>query len=159
MIIKQKILGVGPPRTGTTSLYYALSLLGYDCLHYASRLEQISKFDACTEVRFDYRVLCETYPQSKFIFTTRDISSWLTSCKAHHHKRKPDWNPFWNDPDQWIDYYYQRHNMLADMIRDGLQILIFNVTAGDGWPQLCDYLDIGVPNRQYPHENSSEPIF
>lgn len=155
MKVKHKILGVGPPRTGTSSLYSALKVLGYNCLHYATYIYQINMYDACTEVRFDYKDLCELYDRPRFIFTTRKFDSWIKSCNAHYPKVRPEWNPFWSKPEKWADYYQKRHIMLANMINDGCDTLLFNVTEGDGWTKLCDFLKVDVPDCEYPHENRS----
>lgn len=155
MKTKQKILGVGLPRTGTSSLESALKILGYNCLHYATYIYQINMYDACVEVRFDYKELCNLYDQPKFIFTTRKFDSWIRSCRAHYPKVRPEWNPFWNEPGKWAEYYEKRHAMLVEMINVGLDPLIFDVNEGDGWAKLCKYLNEDLPNCAYPHENRS----
>ena len=98
-----KVIGVGGPRTGTTSLKLALEMLGYNkCYHmkellnnpdqvvYWEELFQTGKTDfetlfdgyqAITDFpgHLNYKALYEQYPDAKFILTDRDPESWYQS--------------------------------------------------------------------------------
>jgi tetratricopeptide (TPR) repeat protein len=89
---KEKIFGIGLSRTGTTTLAAALTLLGFDTLHWLNPLtrEMISGddlpiFDAFTDApvsaRFEY--FYSLFPNSKVIFTPRPFDSWVASMSSH----------------------------------------------------------------------------
>ncbi len=93
---KEKIFGIGLSRTGTTTLAAALTLLGFDTLHWSNPLtcEVISDadlpiFDAFTDtplsVRFEF--LYFLFPNSKFILTTRPFDSWVASMSCLWRKQ------------------------------------------------------------------------
>jgi hypothetical protein len=101
-----QVIGVGGPRTGTSSLKVALEILGYDkCYHMKELLNQPDQvhywrtlFDTGStdfEALFDgyqastdfpgclaYKALMEKYPDAKFIFTDRDPDEWYTSIST-----------------------------------------------------------------------------
>lgn len=98
-----KVIGVGGPRTGTSSLKVALEILGYDkCYHMKELLnspEQVhfwhslfktgktdfetlfEGYQATTDFPgcLAYQALWEQYPDAKFILTERDAEQWHTS--------------------------------------------------------------------------------
>ncbi|MEZ4994228.1 MAG: sulfotransferase [Saprospiraceae bacterium] len=98
-----KVIGVGGPRTGTSSLKVALEILGYQkCYHMKELLNQPEKvhlwrtlfdtgstdFDAIFEGYqassdfpgyLAYKALWKQYPDARFILTERDAEKWHTS--------------------------------------------------------------------------------
>jgi hypothetical protein len=106
IMFKGKIFGIGYPKTGTTSLHFALNSLGYKSLHEPMdflelvmmkgiyRFPKTSKcgnknnrgvkWDAITDfgATFYYQLDTE-YPDSKFILTTRDTDKWWKSWIGH----------------------------------------------------------------------------
>lgn len=72
-----KILSIGLPRTGSYSLCKSLNLLKFSCIHYPRKIQDHS---AATEVVFDYSLLEKEFPNSLYIYTKRDLDSWMTSC-------------------------------------------------------------------------------
>lgn len=89
---KPKLFGIGLSKTGTTTLAAALTLLGFNTLHWFNPLtcELISEadipiFDAFTETPFGRRGerYYNLFPNSKFILTTRPFESWLASLCRH----------------------------------------------------------------------------
>ena len=103
-----KIFCIGYPKTGTTSLMSACSLLGFkqgkywsefidwyhigrnvpDVLSDASFLKYVESYEAFADWPFHciYRELYELYPQARFILTTRGSKSWKLSEQHHHLK-------------------------------------------------------------------------
>ena len=91
-----KIFGIGLSKTGTTSLFAALSILGYRAETYRHLRERslnewfkgdfshdyLSELDAVTDLPIGafYPALDIRYPGSKFILTTRNKTDWLESC-------------------------------------------------------------------------------
>lgn len=146
-----KILGIGLPRTGTYSLATAFNFLGYATKHYPETIEDIAKYQACSEVRFEPKNLLKKYPNSKFVYTTRNIDDWLKSCRKHSLHHKAEWNPFWLNPNDWIKIYEEKLRKIEGMPN----LLIMNVCQGEGWEKLCPFLGVEAPNKTFPFLNQS----
>ncbi|REL32553.1 sulfotransferase family protein [Thalassotalea euphylliae] len=72
---------IGLPRTATTSICVTMLALGYKTAHTAylqSCLDE-AQVIADTPVFCDYQALDKHYPNSKFIYLTRDLDKWLPS--------------------------------------------------------------------------------
>jgi hypothetical protein len=186
-----KIFGIGLSRTGTSSLTKALNLLGLRVIHYPSdvityqelshgnyKLSILEKYDGITDivcspffVQFD-----QTYPNSKFILTIRDIESWLVSLESHWASREDYLSHDKTDirsnivrfyravtyginsfSKQRLEYVYQRHEIEVReyFVNRPESLLIINITAGDGWQKLCKFLDLPNPEQPFPWENAS----
>ena len=112
-----KLLCAGLSKTGTTSLYEALTALGYRSVHYDTvrlrdvvmgknslpNLKVYDDFDAVLDLpsAFFYEELLAAYPKSKIILTIRDEEKWWKSIERHFNVRSPvhrhDENEFsWN---------------------------------------------------------------
>lgn len=92
-----KIFGIGLSKTGTTSLYEALAILGYRTITNRHMRTQgltrwfegdfthdyFAEIDAATDLPIAtyFRELDRRYPNSKFILTVRDPESWASSLK------------------------------------------------------------------------------
>jgi hypothetical protein len=48
------------------------------------------------------------------------------------------------------------HNERVRQEVDPARLLVIDVTAGQGWPELCSFLDIPIPNVPFPHSNITE---
>ena len=135
-----KVVGIGLPKTGTTSLGYCFRRLGYKHRTYDmdlalkvkrnkvdEALSEAEKFEAFEDWPWFaiYRELDQKFPNSKFILTLRkDTATYVASLKGHHERegiRNKDFvKPYWWDevfgvePSDW-DYEksalrYERHN-------------------------------------------------
>lgn len=110
-----KVFGIGLSRTGTTSLSRALSILGYNTGHWKrnGRILSWPEFyilDAATDISCSARFesLYYTFEGSKFIYTTRDIESWIDSMKRHTDSdtpkelwRRSSQSRFWSGKNNW----------------------------------------------------------
>ncbi|XPF96398.1 sulfotransferase family protein [Colwellia sp. RE-S-Sl-9] len=78
-----KIFVLGLPRTGTTSICSTLLSLNYCVAHTAYTQTTFDKANAIadTPIFNDYKALHQHYPNSKFIYLTRDAQKWLPSIK------------------------------------------------------------------------------
>ena len=179
-----KIFGIGLSKTGTTSLANALQLLGCSTkdnmgvvTYVAGDLSSIDlgtidAFEALTDTPIPsfYRELDARYPGSKFILTVRDSDGWLTSCKKQFNPRFAqlqsdahrrlfvdlygtdvfDAESFANGYDRFVrgvrEYFKNR-------TRD---LLIIDVTAGEGWEKLCAFLGQPVPDIAFPKANVTQ---
>jgi Sulfotransferase domain len=181
---RARIFAIGLNKTGTSSLHEALEILGYTGLHFAGpeRAALIRRaieeerpllhyldpgYDAFsdTPVTTYFWLADVQYPGSKFILTVRDVDEWLDSRRRHVEKNQeraaagayagkflevhlPAW-----------EHEYRRHE---GMVRSYFahrpdDLLVFDVTAGEGWEPLCDFLGLPVPQRPFPWENRYTP--
>jgi hypothetical protein len=98
-----KVFCIGHFKTGTTSYSSAAALHGLVDLHfdreYVAELNEAGHavawkgrpWDSMSNVNeVEYEELDELYPGSKFVLTTRDVSSWLRSIKKHMEQQ---WSP------------------------------------------------------------------
>lgn len=91
---EQKIICIGLPKTGTTSLHHAFEILGLRSVHWPHdpstvdelrkgiyRLTILEEHDAISDVPVPsiFPQLDRAFPGSKFILTTRDKPDWLRS--------------------------------------------------------------------------------
>lgn len=135
-----KVVGIGLPKTGTTTLGYCFRRFGFkhrtfdmDLAYQVKRnnlapaMDEATKFETFEDWPWFeiYRELDQTFPNSKFILTLRkDTERYVSSLKRHHERegiRKEGFvKPyFWDEvhgvePAAW-DYEksaqrYQRHN-------------------------------------------------
>jgi len=135
-----KVVGVGLPKTGTTTLGYCFRRFGFKHRtfdmdlavqlkrnNFGPVLKEAERYETFEDWPWFeiYRELDERFPNSKFILTLRkDTETYVTSLKGHHEREgirndgfvKPHW---WNEvhgvePNAW-DYEksaqrYERHN-------------------------------------------------
>lgn len=77
-----KIFGIGLSRTGTRSCWQLMKTLGFKSIHLPVSMQQIELFSFANEttVAARFEELGRLYPNSKFIYTTRDREEWVASC-------------------------------------------------------------------------------
>jgi len=107
-----KIFGIGFYKTGTTSLFEALRILGYSTVNGDTpdsypgaddgvtlirqidagdcRLPTFEMFDAFTDNPYFriWREIHSMYPEARYILTTREESAWIASCVKFFHDRR-----------------------------------------------------------------------
>jgi len=78
-----RVFIIGLPRTGTTSTCAAMLELGFTVAHtaYTQKSFDNAQVIADTPVFCDYKQLDHFYPDSKFIYLTRQPEQWLPSIK------------------------------------------------------------------------------
>lgn len=106
------------------------------------------------------------HPGSKFIFTTRSMDSWLKSIEKHVkrtpnlkqlRKENPDnlWLSF--DTEFWIKTYQSHHKDVYDYFKSREEdLLVFDITNGDRWEKLCDFLELDIPSVAFPEVNTAK---
>lgn len=183
-LVKPKIFGIGLNKTGTSSLHHALERLGYVSLHYAGpkRAALIKRainegkpllhyidprYDAFsdTPVTYYFDLADVQYPGSRFILTVRDLDAWLDSRRRHverNQQRKAAGEyhgKFLNvTPDDWTrEYRRHERRVLSYFAERPNDLLVFDVTGGDGWEPLCAFLGHAVPDEPFPWRNKYRP--
>jgi hypothetical protein len=144
----------------------------------ALRLEKIARRDAFTDspIPLFYRELDAAFPGSKFILTIRDRESWLDSCQNHHvwpgnhiqgtfvpglplvrtqlmlHKNLYGSERF--DRDGFTASYESHRRSVLDFFAERpADLLVIDLCGGEGWEQLCPFLNKPVPDRPFPRLN------
>ena len=176
-----KIFGIGLSKTGTTSLARALEILGYrtrDCMGVtryrqgdltAIDLEEIDRYDAFTDTPIPsfYRELDQRYPGSRFILTVREEEPWLASCRKqfterHAEKHNPATRALFEDlygTDVFDEARFREgYRRFVAGVREYFKdrpddLLVIDVTAGEGWEKLCAFLNKPVPDLPFPRAN------
>jgi hypothetical protein len=177
-----KVVGIGLPKTGTTSLGYCLRRFGYKHQTYDMDLAAKVKRNQIDEVMKEaekhesfedwpwfmlYKEFDQTFPNSKFILTTRkDTATYVRSLQGHHEREgirradfvKPHWwdEVFGVEPADWdYDYSarrYEQHNRaVLDYFAGRTDLLVVCWENGDGWAQLSRFLNKRIPNEPFPH--------
>ncbi len=174
-----KILGIGMPRTGTTSLWRALCLLGYKSVHLPQEpISALHKYDAGCDVTITmvYKELDLRFPGSKFILTVRDMPAWLASmewllnAQDRGEKAPAGWvarrthlamrirREFYKREDFETEHFRRLHLAHLEDVREYFKdrpgdLLTMDICAGDGWEKLCPFLGKPVPDESFPNLN------
>lgn len=175
---RTKVFGIGFQKTGTTSLGRALELLGYrmhgvfgfldpDIAENAlpQAIELAQTHDAFQDNPWSvlYQELDAEFPGSKFILTERPTDQWIESVVRHFGTRSEpmrewiygDGRPRGNEQ-LYVDRYERHNREVRAYFQDRPDdLLIMNVTNGEGWETLCPFLGIDVPKQAFPHRNST----
>ena len=174
-----RVFNIGLNRAGTTSLTSALNVLGVPTVHYLdgdTRLfDQIranQKRGRLLLDRFDPKIrgfsdfaghyffatLDRQYPGSKFILTVREMEAWLESraWKVRRNQQRENYRyGFLNvNKEGWRkereNYEAQLTRYFANRPGDFLKI---DIAAGEGWDELCAFLDLEPPEEAFPHHH------
>jgi len=177
-----KVFGIGLNKTGTSSLKRALVTLGYDHCTIRGQLTQkffnnsfnqifnfAENFDSFEDWPWPlmYRQVFEKYGETaRYVLTRRSSAdAWLESLKAHTLVTNPHNNPrkkiFGFDYPHGAEAqhitFYESH--LSDVRKyfaaQGASHLLCEVCweDGDGWKEVCDFLEQPVPDVPFPHAN------
>lgn len=174
------IVGVGFQKTGTSTLREALKILGYKVKDTSRRplipilkgkwhrvLSLLQNYDAVEDTPWFmiYKELDRLVPNSKFILTIRDEESWYNSVKKHIGDLRSA-NHEWiygrgkglpKDDRENTIAVYKRHNqgVLEYFKNRPDDLLILDFTKGDGWEELCCFLNREIPEKPFPHSNKT----
>ncbi|WP_404355956.1 inositol monophosphatase family protein [Methylotuvimicrobium sp. KM1] len=180
-----KIFCIGLSKTGTTSLAAALEILGFrtkdnlGVTHYSSGdlessvdLSIIDEYDAFTDTPIPsfYRELDARYPNAKFILTVRELNPWLISCKKQFNQRATEkrddatnhlFNDIYDSPffdEEKFTTGYQRFvNEALDYFKNRPDdLLVIDISAGEGWDKLCSFLNKPIPDLPFPKSNVTQ---
>lgn len=165
---------------GYTIVHYPTDETTFSELTQANyRFSLLNYFDGITDITVApfFPQLDRLYPGSKFILTIRDKATWLDSLENHWAKK-----PLFDDhPDNEIKMQLRRFLRLATYgtyrfsrermsyvfdqhLRTVKQyfanrpddLLIMNISAGDGWEKLCHFLNKPViENEPFPYAKSA----
>ncbi|MBU2877384.1 sulfotransferase family protein [Aliiglaciecola lipolytica] len=119
-----------------------------------------------------WKELADYYPQGKVILTVRDADKWFESTSETIHSsafagfiknspfgemvQKTVWDIMENRMDDrkyMIDFFNNRTAEIIDYIAPE-RLLVYKVS--EGWEPLCNFLDIPVPDTEFPRINSRD---
>ena len=172
-----KIFGIGMPRTGTSSLHDAFKILNIKSFHFPQQLLHFLNYEAAVDVStaFCYKTLDVFFPDAKFIYTKRNIDSWLKSMFNYYQKVvNIQTNPFNDkinkilfnktkfydtDYDDFKKGYEKHHFDVLSYFKDRPNdFLLIDIIEGDGWEKLCKFLNCDIPDVAFPNTNSLKDI-
>jgi hypothetical protein len=165
-----KIFIIGLPRTGTTSICSAMLDLGYTVAHtaYTQKTFEQAQVIADTPIFNDYQLLDKYYPNSKFIYLSRDSKKWTPSIqqllnRMHTNlvrtdggfntfiKRcyKKSFSPFNLENinnDIFLSQCYQQHFTTAQhyFSTRKTDFLTINISEEDSYQKLLTFLNIEI---------------
>jgi len=174
---------IGWPKTGTTSITEALRILGLFSWHFAPwiiGLDRLTTTNVSPVIDFDcindytavsdlpvcalFKELDQAFPGSLFIFTTRPVESWsesmISMCdRIVRNYKMVDSVMQWahstaNLSKEIIRARYLRHEReVFQYFGDRKDLLVIDVSCGNPWPALCDFLGLPQPDVPFPHLN------
>jgi len=136
------IYGIGLPKTGTTTLKKALEILGVEA-EVGDYVHFLPKWDG------------------KLILTTRfNTYTWINSVmgwdRSHEFsegiitQRLKMYGS--SRPEQYWMYIYNHHLRTCSKLPNCLVVCWEN---GDGWKELCEFLNVPIPDVPFPHLNKN----
>lgn len=172
-----KIFSIGLSRTGAVTLNEALTMLGYRAHLVADGEEdlqgELADFDAYTHTPLAalYKELDERFPNSKFILTVRaNREGWLNSCEKLFSliakqseasikvlMRTYGTNVF--DREVFNTAYERHMENVMEYFKDRHDdLLILDITSGEGFEKLCPFLGKPILNQPMPRRNTMESL-
>ncbi|KAF2084896.1 hypothetical protein K490DRAFT_48111 [Saccharata proteae CBS 121410] len=177
-----KVLCLGMPRTGTSSLRDALAMLGYQPHHFREMMleweREIPLWSEALEAK--YYGKCKPYGREEFdkllgeydcvednpsVLFAEDLIKAYPEAKVILTNRDVDkWavsmkntifktrDSIHNDPDTVKAVFNNHYKKIREMTPKD-QLL--ELHFGDGWEPLCKFLGVPVPDTPWPHSNDS----
>lgn len=178
MRTKTKVFGIGFHKTGTTSLARALYILGYNVtgyfgVHdpdiartvYDQAQSRARRYDAVQDTPWPvlYKELDQWFPGSKFILTIRAPEPWMRSVKKHFKRHRipaHEWIYGVSTAAGHESTYIQRFQEHNRDVMEYFQgrpddLLVMDVTKGEGWKELCPFLGVDEPPFGFPVANAA----
>lgn len=168
-----KVFGIGLGRTGTHTLSWMLSRLGWRTAHGLPEPEDYERFDAVTDTpTYLYLSTIDIrFPSCKFVLTARPLSDWLCSIKARfdamrdtaRNNRLKCYSCVAYD-EQRLKQIHERHNSFVAWYRDRyiaperfltIDLCDRSIPDFEKWRLLCRFLGVAVPNLKLPVLNAS----
>ena len=177
-----KVFGIGLNKTGTSSLKQALITLGYNhCTlrgqmthkffnnSFGQIFKTVEEFDSFEDWPWPlmYQQVFEKYGENaRYILTRRKSSgAWLESLKAHTLGTNPQNNPrkkifgfeYPHGAEAQHIAFYENHlrEVRKFFANQNASHVLCEVCwdEGDGWQEICGFLNEPVPHTLFPHVN------
>jgi hypothetical protein len=171
-----KIFIVGLPRTGTTSICSTMLELGFSVAHtaYTQKTFERANVIADTPIFNDFELLDKHYPNSQYIYLTRESQKWIPSIRQlllrmYENVVRDDggfnpiikrcyteiFSPFTLDNinnDEFLLACYEQHkqNVIEYFAQQKRQLLIIDISNDNDYPALVDFL--GMKEQHETHK-------
>lgn len=176
---KNKVIGIGFHKTGTSTLEVILSKLGYNVLgvrkdlapnlfnnDIESVLKVTEEYDAFQDNPWPllYKELDTKYPNSKFILTIRDEKKWINSVVNHFggaHTEMRRWiygigHPKGNEK-IYLEKYNSHNNDILTYFKERKEdLLIVDWSKESSWERICNFLEEPILDEEIPHANKGD---
>ncbi len=180
--MRPRVFGIGLNKTGTSSFHEAMTLLGYQSLHWGgppvrqaveaardSGCPLLSNLDPAFDAFSDilplaqgFALLDEQYPGSHFVLTVRPVEQWIASRRRHveiNLRRKAageyDGDFLLVDEEGWRAEWTDHVTQVRRHFDGRPDFLEVDFTSGAGWSPLCQLLGVVEPDAPFPWVNSS----
>lgn len=142
------ILGLGLPRTGTTTLRAALKILDVpfengDLVHFRNDWDE-----------FGYYILTERESPETWARSVIKRTSQVSDKNYIRNTRLAIYGAEEFQP--WFIHVYNKHNDLVKKLIPKDRLLVVSWDNGDGWNELCEFLGVPIPDAKFPHKNKSK---
>ena len=173
-LLGMKRLGWVSQRKGHTDslgqpISSALLLRDWQAKNTAHLADVASRYDILEDLPWPlvYGEMAEAFPDARFVLTRRSSPDlWLASMAKHQSGRG---GGQWDETMTQIygsarasadtaSYHatYESHNAdVADYFAGTGRLLEVCWEEGDGWPELCQFLGLAIPDEPFPHSNTA----
>ena len=173
-----KIFGIGLPKSGSTSLKHALWELGFKKggMHkFGDPEAEVFISDGMLLPKDKYKSLDVKYPDAKFILTVREspevwydsVDRWARMPRRSNpmgliNQRKSMYGLEMPERKSFISQYVDHCTGVMDYFMtkygdDALsKILLVCWEDGHGWKELCDFLQVPIPDKPFPHKRKNK---
>jgi Sulfotransferase domain len=182
---RPRIFCIGLNKTGTSSFHEAMTILGFESLHFggsdvhnrvlaaieagAPLLSNLDpRFDAFSDIGLLSRrfvMLDRQYPGSRFVFTVRPVEEWIDSRRRHveHNiarKAAGDYDGTFLvvDEEKWRREWDWQQERVHGYFAGRDDFLEIDFTHGSGWSPLCALLDVPEPSTPFPWANRDRRV-
>ena len=109
-----------------------------------------------------YQEMAEAFPDAKFVLTRRaSVEQWLESQTKHTaqgkgygmHRKIYGALTVAEDPDAYRTFYERHLCDVRDFFAGTDRMTELCWEDGDGWPELCGFLGVPIPDEPFPHSN------
>lgn len=177
---RPRVFCIGLNKTGTSSFHAAMTILGFESLHWGGpsirqRVEAAlaagqpllsnldPRYDAFSDIEpltKNFRLLGEQYPGSQFVLTVRPVDAWIDSRRRHvanNVRRKEagqyDGHFLVADETGWRAEWESHVGAVRQYFAGRMDLLELNVATNTGWGPLCSFLRVPTPAALYPWVN------
>ena len=119
-----------------------------------------------------YKPISKVYTSAKFVLTVRQDPDAYVNSLYRHRKAQGVFEPDFKEPAWWRDLFgYEPGFWDSDLFRNKYishnesviehfrnkpeSLLVVSWEKGDGWHELCQFLDRPLPKETFPHRNKS----
>ena len=150
------VIGIGLPRTGTTSLAAALEVLGYSGRHFceinkterAVGVADKKQYMVDNSLYFNLEEVVRKNIDAKFILTHRSEAKWANSMSQFLEGFPKKTSTYKQECMQLFEGYGIKEKLLILSITEN--------SSDENWSKLCDFLDASVPSVQFPNINQNK---